>query len=117
MFTNALDQLLISEEQECPDTFLNSWKRKRDEEEDDDIRLIHRAFNSSKSKQPPTKKKRAPSRNTSESVFMYVIDRESGSPRPDIPSDSLWWINYVLYPELMTPRMHSVCHSTPGRDL
>ena len=104
MFTDALYQLLISEEEDCPDAFLNSWKRKRDEEEEEDINLMHRAYNSSTSKkEPPMKKTRA---KNSESVFMYVIDRLTGLPRPGIPGDSLWWINYVLYPELMTPRMH-----------
>ena len=87
MFTDALYQLLISEEEDCPDAFLNSWKRKRDEEEEEDINLIHRAYNSSKSKrEPPMKKKRA---KNSESVFMYVIDKLTGLPRPGIPGDML----------------------------
>jgi hypothetical protein len=39
------------------------------------------------------------------SGFLHVIG-EDGKPRIGRPYDSLWWINYVLHPELMTARSH-----------
>ena len=36
---------------------------------------------------------------------MLVIG-DDGNPRHGKPTDSLWWINYVLFPHKLTRRMH-----------
>ena len=84
-----------------PEIFLRNWKERRDSADELSEEFNHILMEQEKNRSRTTKKrKRSPFRQ-SERVLMHVIDRASGLPRP-----SVWWINYVLFPELMTRRMH-----------
>ena len=101
--SNALHHLLLSEEL-CPENFLSGWKRQRDlEEEEEELLQACRASSSSLAADHVATRKQ---RKKDTSAKMFVIDRDSGEPREGTPHDSLWWVNYVMYPHLMTPRMH-----------
>jgi len=93
------------------DSLLSSWKKQRevdDEYEEENMntyrtRMAQKRQADKDAEQSNAKRSRA----ADTSGKMFVIDRDTGEPRLGTPSDSLWWINYVLHPELMTKRMHN----------
>ena len=94
--SNALHHLLLSEEL-YPEKFLSGWKRQqRDlEEEEEELLQACRASSSSLAADHVATRKQ---RKKDTSAKMFVIDRDSGEPREGTPHDSLWWVNYVMYP-------------------
>ena len=93
--SNALHHLLLSEEL-CPEKFLSGWKRQRDlEEEEEELLQACRSSSSSLAADHVATRKL---RKEDMSAKMFVIDRDSGEPREGTPHDSLWWVNYVMYP-------------------
>jgi len=106
------------------DTLLSSWKKQReldDEYEEENINLYRTQMANKRLAEKDTQSRKVKrSRANDTSAKMFVIDRDTGEPRLGTPSDSLWWINHVLHPELMTKRMHhknvadSGCHLKPG---
>ena len=52
------------------------------------------------------KKKKRKKNDMSNSAKLYVIGHNSGMPsRRGTSDDSPWWIDYILFPELMTQQM------------
>jgi hypothetical protein len=91
------------------DEILGNWMNQRQRnQEEEDLYIAHQKRESKRQADDETAgvKKKRRRRNMSNSAKQYVVDHESGMPRRGIFEDSSWWINYVIFPELMTQEMH-----------
>ena len=103
LFTHrSVLDLLEQDYEMSPDIFLRNWKERRDSADELSEELNHILMEQEQNRRRTTKKRKRSSIHQSERVLMHVIDRDSGLPRLAIPTDIVWWINYMLFPELMT---------------
>ena len=71
--------------------FTWNWKERRDSADELSEEFNHILMEQEKNRRRTTKKRKRSPIHQSERVLMHVIDRDSGLPRPAIPTDSVWW--------------------------